>query len=65
MTDQDPAHDTPTRSLLQVPDLLVRLVSVPRTEIDALEKKTARNFKRRTTRKAYAKAGRIVEPVEK
>ena len=52
--------DPPTLPL-RVPDLLVQLARVPKQEIDEQERKSDRNFKRRTTHKAYAKAGRIVE----
>ena len=45
----------------RVADLLVQLARVPKQEIDEQERKSDRNFKRRTTHKAYAKAGRIVE----
>lgn len=45
-------------------DFLARLVRVPKHEIDAEEKREARNKERRTTPKPAAKHGQIVPTVE-
>ena len=39
---------------------MVKLARVPKSEIDEQERKSARNFKARKTRRAYAKPGQIV-----